>query len=77
MRSGAVTAPGTPNEQSHDNSTDSRLFRLEQALWDVSQRMARMEETNHALGNRCQTMLEGLTRCHQVCLSVQLEIIQV
>lgn len=78
VRSGPMTAPGTPNEQVQDNSVEARLFGLEQQLWDMSQRMARMEELNNLLGNRCRTMLDGLTRCHQVVLlAPQLTMFQV
>ncbi|KAF3181898.1 hypothetical protein TWF788_006361 [Orbilia oligospora] len=58
------STPGTPNEQSVD-TIEGRLASLEQAYWDVNNRVHRLEDANHTLGNQCQNLLEGLTRCHQ------------
>ncbi|EPS42776.1 hypothetical protein H072_3239 [Dactylellina haptotyla CBS 200.50] len=63
-RSTAPSAPGTPNEQVVD-TIEGRLAGLEQAYWDVNSRMHRLEDANNVLGNQCQNLLEGLTRCHQ------------
>ncbi|KAF3939639.1 hypothetical protein ABW19_dt0203744 [Dactylella cylindrospora] len=64
IRSTAPSAPGTPNEQAPD-TVESRLASLEQAYWDVNSRVHRLEDANNSLGNHCQNLLEGLTRCHQ------------
>ncbi|KAK6341703.1 hypothetical protein TWF696_008771 [Orbilia brochopaga] len=63
-RSTAPSAPGTPSEHVVD-TIESRLTGLEQAFWEVNSRVHRLEDANNALGNHCQNLLEGLTRCHQ------------
>ncbi|KAF3927623.1 hypothetical protein AA313_de0209619 [Arthrobotrys entomopaga] len=63
-RSTAPSGPGTPSEQAAD-TIENRLAGLEQAYWDVNSRMHRLEDANNVLGNQCQNLLEGLTRCHQ------------
>ncbi|EWC44219.1 hypothetical protein DRE_06964 [Drechslerella stenobrocha 248] len=63
-RSTAPSAPGTPSEHVVD-TIESRLTGLEQAFWDVNSRVHRLEDANNVLGNHCQSLLEGLTRCHQ------------
>ncbi|KAJ6262843.1 hypothetical protein Dda_1400 [Drechslerella dactyloides] len=63
-RSTAPSAPGTPSEHVVD-TIESRLTGLEQYFWDVNSRVHRLEDANNALGNHCQNLLEGLTRCHQ------------
>lgn len=64
-KSAGPSVPGTPNEQPGD-SVESRMMSVEGALFEINQRLARTEENNAMLSNRCQTAIEGLTRCHQV-----------
>lgn len=64
-KSAGPSVPGTPNEQPGD-SIESRMMSVEGALFEINQRLARTEENNAMLSNRCQTAIEGLTRCHQV-----------
>lgn len=58
-----VSQPGTPAEVIPD--TDQRLAGLEQAFYDVHARLQRTEESYSLLSSRCQTLTEGLVRCHQ------------
>lgn len=39
---------------------------LEQSLYDMHNRLARMEESNAALSSRCQALTESLAKCYQV-----------
>ena len=64
-KGGATSSPGTPGDQSGD-SIEARLLGLEHSLYDLGNRLARSEEHNSILSHRCQSYLEGLTRCHQV-----------
>ncbi|KAI5794472.1 HSF-type DNA-binding-domain-containing protein [Peziza echinospora] len=63
-KGGATSSPGTPGDQSGD-SIEARLLGLEHSLYDLGNRLARSEEHNSILSHRCQSYLEGLTRCHQ------------
>lgn len=64
-KSAGPSVPGTPNEQMGD-PVESRMMSVEQTLFDIQSRLARTEENNVMLSNRCQAAVEGLTRCHQV-----------
>ncbi|KAL0633503.1 Flocculation suppression protein [Maublancomyces gigas] len=63
-KSAGPSVPGTPNEQPGD-SIESRMMSVEGALFEINQKLARTEDNNAMLSNRCQTAIEGLTRCHQ------------
>lgn len=39
---------------------------LEHALYDVSARLARAEDSNGAMNSRIQGLNEGMSRCYQV-----------
>jgi hypothetical protein len=64
-KSAGPSVPGTPNEQMGD-SIENRMSVFEHTINDIAFRLNRTEETNAMLSNRCQTAIEGLTRCHQV-----------
>lgn len=44
--------------------TESRLYNLEWSTQDLYSRLSRTEEAYTAMTVKCQTLLEGLTRCH-------------
>ena len=50
------------------DTADARLMNLEHALYDVSARLARAEDSNGAMNSRIQSLNEGMGRCYQVCL---------
>ncbi|KAI5848172.1 HSF-type DNA-binding-domain-containing protein [Tricharina praecox] len=60
----AVSAPGTPGEQSTD-SVEARLSGIEQTLFDVTTRLARTEDNNTYLSARCQAAVDGFSRCRR------------
>ncbi|RPB16903.1 hypothetical protein P167DRAFT_479980 [Morchella conica CCBAS932] len=64
-KSAGPSVPGTPNEQMGD-SIENRMSVFEHTINDIAFRLSRTEEANAMLSNRCQTAIEGLTRCHQV-----------
>lgn len=57
--------PGTPAEAAMDG-LDPRMANLEQSLYDMHNRLARMEDHNALLSSHCHVLAEGLARCHQV-----------
>lgn len=57
--------PGTPAEGAMDG-LDPRMASLEQSLYDMHNRLARMEDHNALLSSHCHVLAEGLARCHQV-----------
>ncbi|OAL64056.1 hypothetical protein A7C99_4710 [Trichophyton rubrum] len=56
--------PGTPAEAAMDG-LDPRMANLEQSLYDMHNRLARMEDHNALLSSHCHVLAEGLARCHQ------------
>ncbi|DAA78012.1 TPA_exp: Uncharacterized protein A8136_5715 [Trichophyton benhamiae CBS 112371] len=56
--------PGTPAEGAMDG-LDPRMASLEQSLYDMHNRLARMEDHNALLSSHCHVLAEGLARCHQ------------
>lgn len=58
-----VSQPGTPAEVMPD--TDQRLAGLEQAFYDVHARLQRTEDSYALMSQKCQSLTEGLVRCHQ------------
>ncbi|KAK5137509.1 hypothetical protein LTR08_008488 [Meristemomyces frigidus] len=57
--------PGTPMEQQMQDPVEARLGILEWNQQDLYARLARTDEAHGAMATKCQTLLEGLTRCHQ------------
>lgn len=55
--------PGTPAEAVPDS--EQRLASLEHAFYDVHARLARTEESYAQMSSRCQSLTDGLVRCHQ------------
>lgn len=68
-KSGA-SQPGTPAEQAHDNSSDVRLMNLEHSLFDMHNRLARVEENYSLLSSRCQALTDSLVKCQQVSIAL-------
>ncbi|EFR04327.1 hypothetical protein MGYG_07335 [Nannizzia gypsea CBS 118893] len=56
--------PGTPAEAAMDG-LDPRMANLEQSLYDMHNRLARMEDHNALLSSHCHILADGLARCHQ------------
>ncbi|KAK5169467.1 Flocculation suppression protein [Saxophila tyrrhenica] len=56
--------PGTPMEAPQD-PVEARFGMLEWQMQDMFNRLSRTEEAYTAVTAKCQTLLEGLTRCHQ------------
>ncbi|KAF3480751.1 HSF-type DNA-binding domain-containing protein [Arthroderma uncinatum] len=56
--------PGTPAEPTVDGQ-DPRMATLEQSLYDMHNRLSRMEDQNALLSSHCHVLTEGLARCHQ------------
>ncbi len=56
--------PGTPMEAPQD-PTEARFGMLEWQMQDMYSRLSRTEEAYSAVTAKCQTLLDGLTRCHQ------------
>ncbi|KAK4542164.1 hypothetical protein LTR36_007011 [Oleoguttula mirabilis] len=59
----APVQPGTPLEQMPD-PVEARLGILEWNQQDLYARLARTEDAYAAMATKCQTLLEGLTKCH-------------
>lgn len=57
--------PGTPMEPPMQDPTETRLSMLEWNTQDLFARLTRTEEAYTAMTSKCQTLLDGLTRCHQ------------
>ncbi|KKA22053.1 Flocculation suppression protein [Rasamsonia emersonii CBS 393.64] len=68
-KSGA-SQPGTPAEQAHDNNSDVRLMNLEHSLFDMHNRLARVEENYSMMSSRCQALTESLMKCQQWMYSI-------
>lgn len=58
-----LSQPGTPQEIIPD--TDARVAHLEYLLHDVHTRLSRSEDSYAVINSRCQTLTDGLVRCHQ------------
>ncbi|KAL8243654.1 hypothetical protein R6Q59_009912 [Mikania micrantha] len=57
-----VSQPGTPQEIIPD--TESRVAHLEYLLHDIHSRLSRSEDNYAVMSSRCQTLTDGLVRCH-------------
>lgn len=57
--------PGTPAEPVPD-TIEQRMVHMEHAVYRMSQRMSRTDDSLSMLSLKCQTLTEGLVRCHQV-----------
>lgn len=55
--------PGTPQEIVPD--IDQRVAQLEHLVYDTHARLSRSEDNYALISSRCQSLTEGLTRCHQ------------
>ncbi|KAL1963282.1 hypothetical protein VTN77DRAFT_8505 [Rasamsonia byssochlamydoides] len=64
-----ASQPGTPAESVPDAS-DVRLMNLEHSLFDLHNRLSRVEETNSLLNSRCQALTESLVKCQQWTYSI-------
>lgn len=61
-----VSQPGTPAEAAPDSSENMRLTNLEHQLYEMHNRLLRVEESQSLLSSRCQAMADCLVKCHQV-----------
>lgn len=64
QKSGA-SQPGTPAEAAPE-SDNMRLTNLEHQLYDMHNRLLRVEESQSLLSSRCQAMADCLVKCHHV-----------
>lgn len=62
QKSGA-SQPGTPAEAAPE-SDNMRLTNLEHQLYDMHNRLLRVEESQSLLSSRCQAMADCLVKCH-------------
>ncbi|KAM5432674.1 Flocculation suppression protein [Microsporum canis] len=56
--------PGTPAETAMDGQ-DPRMASLEQSLYDMHNRLSRMEDHNALLSSHYHVLADGLAKCHQ------------
>lgn len=61
----APAQPGTPMEPPMQDPAETRLSMLEWNSQDLFARLTRTEEAYTAMTSKCQTLLDGLSRCHQ------------
>ncbi|PGH13597.1 hypothetical protein AJ79_03590 [Helicocarpus griseus UAMH5409] len=64
-----ASQPGTPAEPLPEGTDtrviDSRMMSAEHNIYDLHNRLLRMEENYSLLTSRCQALTESLVRCHQ------------
>lgn len=60
-----ASQPGTPAEPAPD-TIEQRMVHMEHAVYRLNQRMSRTDDSLSVLNLKCQTLTEGLVRCHQV-----------
>jgi HSF-type DNA-binding len=60
--------PGTPAEPVPD-TLEQRMAHMENAVYRMGQRISRNDDNLAVLNSKCQTLTEGLVRCHQVYTS--------
>ena len=57
--------PVTPADPMPD-TLEQRMAHIEHAVYRMNQRMSRNDDSVAMLNLKCQTLTEGLVRCHQV-----------
>lgn len=60
-----LNQPGTPAEPVQE-TVDQRIANLERSMYHLNQRAVRADDHISVLSMKCQTLTEGLVRCHQV-----------
>lgn len=60
----AASQPGTPAEPMPDTG-DLRLMGIEHTLYEIVNRLTRVEDSHALLSTRCQALAESLVKCHQ------------
>ena len=63
-----LNQPGTPAEPIQE-TPEQRMMHMERTIYHLSQKLARTDESVSMLSSKCQTLAEGLVRCHQVWIS--------
>jgi hypothetical protein len=61
----AASQPGTPAEPMPETG-NLQFLNFEHSLYEIVNRLTRVEESHALLSTRCQALAESLTKCHQV-----------